>query len=165
MAAVVMMSFLITACNDTYNHQINRLDWKNTVAQESLNDCGVAVMKMIFNYYNHNISQEEIYAALPLSDQGVSMFDLKAYAEENAFEVEGIRCSESTLQDRLPPTIFLMDWDHFIVVDSVASGETVYLRDPLQGRCTLDVDTFFRYTDGLALIIHKPLLNPNQKVL
>jgi len=161
---ILCLLVMATACHTNYNHKINRLDWKNTIPQADLNDCGAAVMKMIFNYHNHNVSQEEIREQLPLQWNGVNMYELKSYAEQQDFEAQGIRCSQATLVASKEPMIFLMNWNHFVVVDSVAQAETVYLRDPLQGRCTLHLSTFLKYTDGLALIIHKRLLNPNQTV-
>ena len=158
---LLMISFLsitFLACDHTYNGKLNKLDWKNTINQKQLNECGVAVSKMILNYYNRANSYDEIKDSLPLRAGGLSMYDLKIFFEANDLQVKPVRCTPYSIVEQENPMVFLMDWDHFIVVDSVDYNQKVYLRDPLQGRCTIDVKTFFNYTQGLALIVHKSII-------
>ena len=125
---------------------------KNVVFQNKENNCGPAALKMIFNHYKIISTLPEIEAEVKLSEMGTSMFALKKMAELKGFHAEGWRL---TLNDFLKitfPAILFVNGDHFIVADSVLN-DTLYYRDPTNGKCKLKTNSLLKIWNGETLVI------------
>src|ERR1700710_2980990 len=56
--------------------------------QLKYNDCGISVIKSIFNYYKVNIDRDYIVSQIPLDSNGAWLQDIKAFFEQHNFSAE-----------------------------------------------------------------------------
>src|SRR3954467_6713539 len=52
------------------------------------NDCGISVVKSIFNYYHINIDRNYIVGNIPLDANGVWLHDIKTFFEQHHFQAD-----------------------------------------------------------------------------
>src|SRR4051812_46019861 len=56
--------------------------------QLKYNDCGISVIKSIFNYYRINIDRDYIVSSIPLDANGTWLQDIKTFFEQHNFKAE-----------------------------------------------------------------------------
>ncbi|WP_170970969.1 ABC transporter transmembrane domain-containing protein [Ilyomonas limi] len=56
--------------------------------QLKYNDCGISVIKSIFNYYHVNIDRDYIAATVPLDANGAWLQDIKSFFEQHCFKAD-----------------------------------------------------------------------------
>src|SRR5690349_7892283 len=56
--------------------------------QLKYNDCGISVIKSIFNYYHINIDRDYIAATIPLDANGAWLQDIKCFLEQHYFKAD-----------------------------------------------------------------------------
>ena len=105
--------------------------------QRSGNDCGAACLAMVCRDTGTRMSAEEIGRAMNWTEGGVSLLELKRAAEHLGYRAVGWRCDLSQLRHVRCPAILFIEGDHFVVMDSVAPDQSIFLRDPAIGRICL----------------------------
>jgi ABC-type bacteriocin/lantibiotic exporter with double-glycine peptidase domain len=122
--------------------------------QSSYNDCGPAVLQMIFDRYGIVSSVGEIERTVRLTGSGASMFSLKQMAEEKGLRAEGWRLTLGDLTKASFPLLLFVHNDHFVVADSI-DNSMIFLRDPAIGRIKLPALNLPQIWRGETLIIAK----------
>jgi predicted double-glycine peptidase len=141
---------------------------RNIVMQRFDYSCGAAAMATLMNYYfEDNITERDILIDIVEQlDQevfetrkrdGLSLLDLKEFAERRGYQAVGVRLQPTTLA-RLPGPILVYlerpDYKHFAVLRGVR-GDRVYLADPSRGNLRMPVDRFLQEWPGIALVMGK----------
>lgn len=142
-------------CTSSYYDDVVCMDWKHTVKQKSLNDCGPTCLKMIFDDFNVDISLPRLKTEMSPSVIGVTMYALKKTAERNGLSVKALKVDEYSILNVKKPIIVHLKAKHFVVVDSIDINRYVHFRDPMRGRCKMNIEDFFYHTNGISLIFEK----------
>ncbi|MDK2123896.1 cysteine peptidase family C39 domain-containing protein [Parachitinimonas caeni] len=113
----------------------------NVYAERQLgrNDCGIAVIKTIFNLTGNNTPKHEIKDSIALDEEGSSLEDIKRYLEKSGLEcayrvMELTEISADKLESLLPCIAIIEKsrYNHYVLLHSVRSGE-VLVMDPEKG--------------------------------
>lgn len=95
------------------------LGMEDVALQDKPNNCGPAVIKMLFDHYKIPSTLAEIEKRVGLTEKGTSMLSLKETAESVGLRAQGWRYSLENLQRAPMPVIVFVHKDHFALVDSV----------------------------------------------
>lgn len=151
----------------------NLKTWKdvlehNIVMQQFDYSCGPAAMATLMNYYfQDNVTEREILLDIVnvlsdeefenRKDEGVSLLDLKQFAERRGYQAAGIRLKVPALpQLRGPVLVYLetADFKHFAILRGVRE-DRVFLADPARGNVRLSIAEFLQEWPGIALVVGK----------
>lgn len=158
--------------NATLTRQVrsmNELRFDNMVQQTKDYSCGAAALATILSYYFAvETSEEQILGtilknadqetAARIRQEGVTLLDLKRYADGLGYEGAGYKIQVQDLQALDRPAIALIDtkgYHHFIVIKG-AVGDRVYLADPAQGNQVKSLDEFQEIWNGIILVFKNP---------
>ena len=117
------------------------------VRQRRRTDCGVACILMILNFYNCDVSYEEVRSAVGVDKKiGTNLADMVEALEQFGFEADAVRGErEAFFGDYLLPCIALVRLQtgamHYVVVCE-RSKEKVVIADPAVGIMTLKPEQF-----------------------
>ncbi|MEM6966980.1 MAG: cysteine peptidase family C39 domain-containing protein [Bacteroidota bacterium] len=93
-------------------------------------DCGVACLKMIFQYFGKSVPLRFLYHKIPLRTEGVSLKDISDTAECVGLKTMGVKVTFDRLEKDLPtPCIAYWKQEHFIVIYQVTQ-QYVWVADP-----------------------------------
>jgi ATP-binding cassette subfamily B protein len=95
-------------------------------------DCGPACLKMIAKFHGREISLEHLREKCFVTNDGVSMYDLRVAAEGIGMKPLSIRTTIDKLESLPLPCIAHWDQNHFVVIHRVAK-RSVHVADPAQG--------------------------------
>lgn len=126
--------------------------------------CGAAALATLMtHYFGQYTSEEEVLDAVFVNSdeetkrriklKGVSLLDLKNYAETKGLVGTGYRMKPEDLKTLDRPAIVMIkfrDYSHFVVIKGVSKGK-VYLADPAKGIWFCDLDDFGKMWSGLLL--------------
>jgi hypothetical protein len=143
---------------------VNDMKFDNMVRQTKDYSCGAAALATVLtHYFGRETSEEEILGAiLNNSDQetvervrkiGLSLLDLKNFAESLGFEGKGYKLSPEQLKTLDRPAIALISYkgyNHFVVIKG-ASDEKVFLADPAKGNKVKSLNEFLNMWNGILL--------------
>ena len=126
--------------------------------------CGAAALATVMtHYFGQYTSEEEVLNAVfvnsdeetksRIKQKGISLLDLKNYAETKGLVGRGYRMTPQQLKTLDRPAIVMIkyrDYSHFVVIKGVSKGK-VYLADPARGIWFCDLDDFGKMWSGLLL--------------
>jgi predicted double-glycine peptidase len=126
--------------------------------------CGAAALATVMtHYFGQDTSEQEVLNAIFLNSdeetksrinqQGISLLELKNYAEAKGLVGRGYRMKPEQLKTLDRPAIIMInyrDYTHFVVIKGVAEGK-VYLADPARGIWFCDLDDFGQMWGGILL--------------
>lgn len=132
-------------------------------------DCGPTSLKIIAQYFGHDIDIERIRKEIDFERIGVSLNSLEDAAEKIGFEHHSVLLTFEDLKDKAPlPCIVHWQQNHFLVVHSIKKGK-VYISDPAKGKYSLGMQDFIQgwssnsdkedEAEGIAM-----LLEPNELI-
>lgn len=132
-------------------------------------DCGPTSLKIIAQYFGHDIDIERIRKEIDFERIGVSLNSLEDAAEKIGFEHHSVLLTFEDLKDKAPlPCIVHWQQNHFLVVHSIKKGK-VYISDPAKGKYSLGIKDFIQgwssnsdkedEAEGIAM-----LLEPNELI-
>ena len=141
---------------------------QNVVLQRFDYSCGAGALATLMQYYfGDAVSEEAILAGIlgPMSQDevkdrevnGLSLLDLKNYAERRGYQAVGVRLNYASLPKLAGPVLIYLereDYRHFAVLKGVR-GDRVYLADPSLGNVRLSADRFAQQWSGIALVLGK----------
>ena len=104
------------------------------ILQDHSNNCGLAALMMVFEYHGIRASQEEMERKAKPARQGVSMSTLKELSQSFGLQATGWRLNFGDLPVVRFPAILFVENHHFVVVDSIGEGGSLFVRDPAIGR-------------------------------
>jgi predicted double-glycine peptidase len=151
----------------------NLKTWKdvveyNIVMQKFDYSCGPAAMATLMTYYfQDEVTEREILLNIVSSlsaeefenrkDEGLSLLDLKQYAEQRGYQAVGIRLEVSSLPKLRGPVLVYLetaDFKHFAILRGIRE-DRVYIADPSRGNVRMSISDFIREWPGIALAIGK----------
>jgi uncharacterized protein len=141
---------------------------ENVVLQRFDYSCGAGALATLMRYYfGDPVSEELILAGIlgPMNDDevkdreanGLSLLDLKDYAERRGYQAVGVRLNYASLPKLSGPVIIHLErvgYRHFAVLKGVR-GDRIYLADPSLGNVRLSADRFAKEWSGIALVLGK----------
>ena len=135
------------------------------VQQVYSNDCGIACLKMIADFYGQGRPLSQLRVLADLDQEGMSIYDLKVLSADLGFEGLPVEMTIQELyehQDDLTfPAILHWQENHFVVLESIKSGKFKIL-DPALGKLTLSADEFSNHwlneiNKGRMLLLTRPV--------
>lgn len=131
------------------------------VRQRKSNDCGVASLKMIIDYYlGGNVSYDELRRLSRKSFKGSSVLNLCNAAYLMGFRALPIRTAFSHLVDLPLPFIAFVNGNHYVVVSEIYIDKVVTL-DPAIGKIEYNYEVFAEVwcgrqkERGIAIVIQE----------
>jgi ABC-type bacteriocin/lantibiotic exporter with double-glycine peptidase domain len=127
--------------------------------QQSLEDCGVAALHMLFDTYGRAFPMgDSLRHVVHTRRQGLSFAEMAALSQRNGLTATGYIMDVGALaRTRLPAIAHLTT--HFIVVDRVLAGlDSLEIRDPQFGRMRLPASRFLREWTGRVLVFTESAL-------
>ena len=119
------------------------------IFQGEANECGLACVCMILNYFGNRAELASLRGALgdgrPLSLEAISNI-----AESHHLAVRALRCELEDLTKLQLPVIAHVDFDHFVVIDRCSRG-SLSLLDPATGKLTTNMKTFSNRFTGIII--------------
>ena len=122
---------------------------KLTMAGER-NECGIACLVMIANYFGHQIDLNYLRQRLAISHRGTSLRVIRDAATHLFLGPRAFRVDVEELNDLALPAILHWDLNHYIVLDSVQNG-TYRVFDPAKGKLSLSQNEVREKFSGVVL--------------
>lgn len=120
------------------------------IAQESTDECSIACLTMISNFYGRETSLRQLRNRYNTSLQGTTLLKLKKMAVNEGFHARPLKLNASLLEQVQKPAILHWDNNHFVVLDSVKSGQWV-IYDPSTGIHKLNQIEVEQHFNGIVL--------------
>lgn len=144
---------------------VQDLRFRNVVRQNTDYSCGAAALAtLLTHYFGEQTSEEEILNSIleeadeetirRIMTSGLSLLDLKKYAEALGFRGKGYRLDGKGLKGLDRPAIGLVKikgYNHFVVITSV-KGEKVFIADPVKGNTVRPLDEFMDMWNTIVLV-------------
>ena len=121
--------------------------------QQGRYDCGAAALGMILKSYG--LEDADLKNELLDHPRGTSMLRMKEVAERRGLIAEGWRIAEADIGSIHLPAIALMNKNHYVVLERVEPSHVVYA-DPAVGRLRIELNEFFKRSNGEMLIFERP---------
>jgi ATP-binding cassette subfamily B protein RaxB len=118
--------------------------------QNEANECGMACLTMIANYYGNGISLSELRLSANDDGQGVSLKNIIEQASLIALSSRALQASLDELSQLKCPAILHWNFSHFVVLTRV-SKSGVHIADPASGKRFVSRDELNRSFTGVAL--------------
>ena len=142
---------------------------KNVVMQGFDYSCGAAAMATLLkHYFGSPVTEAEILRDVlahldkktfeKRKEDGLSLLDLKEYAERHGYQAVGVRLKPDALLKLKGPILIYLEtpeFRHFAILRGVRE-DRVYVADPARGNVRQPVDRFLNEWSGLALVLGKP---------
>jgi ABC-type bacteriocin/lantibiotic exporter with double-glycine peptidase domain len=109
-----------------------------TFLQNAQNDCGIACVLTVSNFYKQNVSREEISISAVLTTSGTSIYGLSKALQKTGFITKILTGATSDLPS-LSPAPVILHWNnnHFVVLWKLRkhkSSQQALIGDPADGR-------------------------------
>jgi predicted double-glycine peptidase len=141
---------------------------QNVVLQEFDYSCGAGALATLMRFYfGENVTEEGILLSIlgsmsreEVEDReknGLSLLDLKLFAERLGYQAAGVRLNYSSLPQLKGPVLIHLEnkeYRHFAVLRGVR-GDRIYLADPSRGNIRMSADRFAKEWSGVALVLGK----------
>jgi len=147
-------------------HSWTELRDRNVVLQGFDYSCGAGALATLMRFYfGDNATEEGILISIlgsmsreEVEDReknGLSLLDLKLYAERMGYQAIGVRLKYASLPQLKGPVLIHLEnkeYRHFAVLKGVR-GDRIYLADPSRGNIRMSVDRFAKEWSGVALVL------------
>ncbi|MCA1268670.1 peptidase domain-containing ABC transporter [Streptomyces rubiginosohelvolus] len=124
--------------------------------QSQLSDCGPVCLSMTLGHHGIDVSVEQLRLDTDCGRDGVSAKALLTTARSYGLAGRGVRASLAGLGSLPAGSILFWKFNHFVVLERVASGY-VYVVDPAHGRRRLRMEDVSKNFTGVALEFDAPL--------
>lgn len=126
--------------------------------QHDSNDCGAACLAMILKFYGKDFTITKIRDVVGTDINGTPINGLHHGAERLGFAVKKIRIKKEVMAEQftLPAICHVRTPEgasHFVVLYKVKNNKVLIL-DPAKGILKQSIDNFFKYFDGLILLMY-----------
>lgn len=119
------------------------------VFQGETNECGLACLCMILNYYGNQTDLASLRGA-PGDGRPLSLEQISNIAESHHLAVRALRGEVEDLLKLQLPVIAHVDFDHFVVIDRCSNGYLTLL-DPASGRHRTRLKAFSSRFTGIII--------------
>lgn len=124
------------------------------VSANDLNECGLACMAAIAEYFRGDYDLADIRRMARTSGRGETMLDLRDLAERMGLSARGVRVEMGAMRDIVTPAILHWEMNHFVVLESV--GVTgIRIMDPAAGSMHVPWSQVDKSFTGIALEVKK----------
>ncbi|HFK5528355.1 TPA: peptidase domain-containing ABC transporter [Elizabethkingia anophelis] len=115
------------------------------IKQLDSQDCGLACLKMVSQYYGVNISNTNPFIAESnLLKQGITISDLAQTSKDIGFNTLVIKLDFDKALENVPlPAVFFWNQNHFVIVYKITHSR-VYVSDPAFGRTVYSKKEFLK---------------------
>ena len=136
--------------------------------QQDRSDCGIACLGSILHYYGENVSLIQLRSLAGTDQSGTTLYGLQVAAQALGFNAEGVRVSQSYLNELKTPAVahqkISRGNEHYVVIVEVLRS---YIRvmDPARGRLIkVKKRDFFRHWQGVLLLVSSEERRTKQKI-
>jgi len=172
-AGVASAQSFVPAGGTLYNVPVKSLvemRFESVVRQEQDLSCGAAALATLLRHYYHEEIDEQVIIdgisefgdSEKIAREGFSMLELKRYAEQRGYMVQGFRVENvSALREVKLPFIALLQigsYRHFVVVRGI-DQEVVFIADPAFGNLRTEIEGFAKAWQKTAFFVVDPALN------
>lgn len=126
------------------------------VMQNEANECGMACLTMIANYYGNGITLSQLRNDLNNDGQGVTLKTIIAQAARIGMSSRALKVPLDELNQLQKPAILHWNFSHFVVLTK-ATNKGIYIADPALGKRFVPIKEVDQSFTGVALE-----LTPNQ---
>ena len=120
------------------------------ILQADRTECGLACLAMVAAFHGHRESLRAYRAKFRVSHRGVTLRDLRDYAQRLGFKCRPVRLALDELVRVRRPAILHWDLDHFVVLQSV-QRKRIHIVDPAVGARRLNFSEVSERFTGVAL--------------
>jgi ATP-binding cassette subfamily B protein RaxB len=120
------------------------------ILQTEATECGLACLAMIAGRHGHHLDLSALRVRFPVSLKGTSLNRVIEIAQRLDFGTRALRLDLGQLDQLRLPCILHWDFNHFVVLKSVAGGSAV-IHDPAHGVRNLTLKEISRSFTGVAL--------------
>lgn len=120
------------------------------IAASELNECGLACLASISEYFRGELGLAEIRQLASHSGRGETLLDLRNLAERMGLSTRGVRLGLGALSSLPKPAILHWDMNHFVVLERVTRSGIVIM-DPTAGRTAIAWKDVNKSFTGVAL--------------
>jgi ABC-type bacteriocin/lantibiotic exporter with double-glycine peptidase domain len=142
------------------NEDMVYLGFEGVILQNHRNNCGLAALMMVFEYHGISVSREEMERKAKPARQGVSISTMKELSQSFGLQATGWRFTFGDLPGVQFPAILFVENRHFIVVDSIGEGESLFVRDPAIGRMRISRKILMDRWKGETLVFSSNARSP-----
>lgn len=143
------------------------------VAQENINDCGVACLLMILKAHGGNMLASELKVLTKTNKRGTNAFSLVEAAKKIGFKAEGFRCDQINQINSFPcigHVVINNDYHHYVVIRKLNyKKQQVLISDPAVGNKWLSFAEFTKIWTKVIIACQpeRPLikLSSNRKLI
>lgn len=135
--------------------------------QLSANDCGVACIQMVCQYYGKEYDINTIKTHCEVSKLGISIKDIRNFFNQVGMESYSINVSFDEILEMPLPAILFFKHGHYVILEKVSIKNddiTLHVIDPSFGRIKLPkqslIEKWYSGNSGIAIIA-----NPNSNFL
>jgi ATP-binding cassette subfamily B protein RaxB len=120
------------------------------VAASELNECGLACLACISEYFDGSFSLTDIRYLAAHSGRGETLLELRDIAEHMGLAARGVRVGLDALALLATPAILHWDMNHFVVLERV-TRMGILIMDPAAGRLQVSWSEVNQSFTGVAL--------------
>jgi len=121
------------------------------IKQHDAMQCGVACLSMICSFYGREYSIKELSKRLPLSKDGVSLYDISETAKTLGFDSLAQMVSyDRLLENKDRPCIIYWDQNHFVVLYKVRHNQ-FHIADPAKGYVSYNQEEFLYHWESTVM--------------
>ena len=128
----VVLIFCLSAAIFKLSTAASEDTYQNSYASKQKNICGQYCLVSVFRYLGKNVQLEELLPAVPKSDQGSNLAQLKLVAEAYGLKTLGAKVSKDILFSMARPAILHVNGNHFIALLPGKTGTNFIVIDPPQ---------------------------------
>lgn len=141
---------------------------QNIVMQKFDYSCGAAALATLMqSYFQDDITEKDILEDIvkklnkedfgDRKEKGLSLLDLKEFAERSGYQAMGVKLKFSALPQLLGPVLVYLEtseYKHFAILRGIKE-DRIFLADPSRGNIRLSVFEFAKEWPGIALVLGK----------
>jgi ATP-binding cassette subfamily B protein RaxB len=120
------------------------------IQQAQTTECGIACLAMLSSYYGSGVSLSECRRLLRPSDRGANLAQLIGHAKILGFDADPLRVELQDLDRVQLPCILHWDFQHFVILESLARGKAV-ICDPAEGIRSVPLSSVSTHFTGVVL--------------
>ncbi len=134
--------------------------------QEEAKDCAAACLKMIVNYYDGNISMDNLRHLLKINQNGTTAYHIVTGAKKIGFEAKGVKChlddfnEDNVILPCIANVIVNNIYTHFVVIYKIDYIHNILLiADPANKIMKMSFDIFKSIFSGVVIMLY-----PNDEI-
>lgn len=121
-----------------------------TMRQSEANECGLACLGMISNYWGHDFDLPSLRARFGASSRGMTLNQLMQTGDALGFSPWPLKAPLEKLDELAKPAILHWALNHYVVLEKIKNGKAL-IHDPAKGSSWHSHDSLNKNYTGIAL--------------